>query len=111
MKIEEPYFVVPTNELGFNDFNRDIIKPNAYSNFDNDDCHCSDFPDGAVLIRVDSDFWVVAALPYEYINKTIQEIVIEFWPDVENPVFHSDSDDENYWKEHWYSYHEELKSY
>ena len=86
------YFAYPTYKIGpFNDFNRDIIEPNTNE----------EIPEGAVLVRNDDDFWIIACLPYEtYKDKPIQSIVAEFWPDVEDPVFNPDSSDP-WWNEFW----------
>lgn len=70
--------------IGFapgNDFNREIVPPGENETF----------PDGAVGIRIDDDFWVVAALPYSYREVSIEDIVAEFWPEVSAPVFKPDS--------------------
>jgi hypothetical protein len=86
------YFAYPTYKIGpFNDFNRDIIEPNTDE----------EIPEGAVLVRNDDGFWIIANLPYDtYKDKTIQEIVAEFWPDVKDPVFNPDSSDP-WWNEFW----------
>lgn len=88
--LELPYWVTPTDELPFEqcDFNREIIEP-----FEN-----RDFPDGAVAIRVDDNFWVVAALPLSYRDKSIQEIVAEFWPDAKNVTYKPDAHDLAAWR-------------
>ena len=81
MKFEAPHWVLPLDELSSWDFNREIVNPGTNETF----------PLGAIGVRVDYDFWAVAALPYEeYINKTIQEIVAEFWPDCPDPEFDED---------------------
>lgn len=54
----------------FDDFCKEIIEPGANE----------DFPNGAVGIRVDNGFWAVAALPYEYKDVPIEQIVTEYWP-------------------------------
>lgn len=88
--IELPYWVEETDKLPFDecDFNREIVEPGTNEIF----------PDGAVGIRVDDNFWAVAALPYSYKEKTIQEIVAEFWPDAKNPTYKPDADDKEAWK-------------
>lgn len=63
------------------DFNREIAEPGKMA----------DFPDGAVGIRVDDDFWLVASLPYEFRGLTIQQIVAVLWPDIPEPEFNEDS--------------------
>lgn len=72
MTLKKPYWVMPSDEdMPFDDFNREIVTPGLLP----------EFPDGAVGVRVDDDFYCIAALPFkEYIGVTIQEIVKEFWP-------------------------------
>lgn len=78
------YFVTPTHELPFTDFNREMIHPGDHP----------ELPYGCVGVRVDDDFWLVAVLPYkEYKDKSIQEIVAELWPDAKDPTFNPDSGD------------------
>jgi hypothetical protein len=74
-----------------NDLNREIIKPG-----ENDT-----FPDGAIGIRADDDFWAVGALPYdEYKDTPIEKIAAKFWPELTDPVFRPDSGDP-WWKAYW----------
>lgn len=80
MKLSKPYWVV-TEDLPGHDFNKEIIAPGLLDKF----------PDGVIGIRVDDDFWSVAALPYgEYINKPIEQIVAAFWPDITDAEFGPD---------------------
>jgi hypothetical protein len=65
---EKPYFVITEGLPGL-DFNREIFEPGTNENF----------PDGVVGIRVDDDFWAVAALPFSYVDKPLAELVAEFW--------------------------------
>ena len=72
-EIEKPYWVASANEVPFWDFNREIIPAGVLSLF----------PNGAIGIRVDDDFWAVAALPPEnYRDVPIQKIVAELWPEL-----------------------------
>ncbi|UEM03687.1 hypothetical protein JL101_027695 [Skermanella rosea] len=64
-----------------NDFNREIAAPGSLDKF----------PDGAVAVRVDDDFFVVAVLPPEFVGLGIERIVPVLWPDVTDPVFKSDT--------------------
>lgn len=83
-KMKDPYWVYGSESYPFpgDDFNREIIEPGV------DDT----FPDGAVGVRVDGDFWTVAVLPFEkYHNTSIEDIVAEFWSDIEDPIFKPDS--------------------
>lgn len=84
--IKPPYYTTPEDDIIFNnyrDFNREICKPGEHE----------DWPDGAIGVRVDENFWAVAALPFaEYHDKTIQEIVAELWPGLtEHVTFNPDS--------------------
>ena len=82
------YYALTTDIIGFDDFNRDIIEPNTNE----------EILEGAILVRNDDDFFIIACLPYEtYKDKPIQDIVAEFWPDVEKPAFRPDSNDK-YWE-------------
>ena len=77
MHLELPYFAVPADGslfLNFNDFTKEVIEPG----------NNPAFPDGAVGLRVDDDFWIAAALPYEYRTRPTEEIVREFWPELGN---------------------------
>lgn len=52
------------------DFNREIHHPGK-----------SDaYPEGALAIRADDDFWIVAVLPYEYVEYPLPAIVKTLWP-------------------------------
>ena len=65
------YYALTIDIIGFDDFNRDIIEPNTNK----------EILEGAVLVRNDDDFFIIACLPYEtYKNKPIEDIVAEFWP-------------------------------
>ena len=85
------YYALTTDIIGFDDFNRDVIEPNTNK----------EILEGAILVRNDDDFFIIACLPYEkYKNKPIQDIVAEFWSDVEKPVFNPDSNDP-WWLKCW----------
>lgn len=64
-----PYFVHRDGLPGI-DFCRELFAPGENA----------DFPDGVVGIRVDDDFWSVAALPWSYARKSLADVVAEFWP-------------------------------
>lgn len=64
-----PYWAV-ADELPDDDFSKEIVEPGTNDTF----------PDGAVGIRVDDDFWAVAALPLSFRNVPLEEIVKRFWP-------------------------------
>lgn len=92
-KFAEPYGSHPNGkELPWRDFNRELIPPGTDK----------DFPDGAVLINMDDDFWVAAILPWEpYHNLTAGEIVEELWPEIHaNSTFKPDHGDP-YWEAYW----------
>jgi hypothetical protein len=71
--------------LHFKDLNRDIALPGT----------SSDIPDGAVGIRGDWDFWIVAYLPYRFAHLSCMEIASCIWPDVKDVVALPDSGE--YW--------------
>lgn len=69
-RFNAPYWHVPDGHPGA-DYCREVIQPGV------DPC----LPDGAVGIRVDDDFWLVAVLPLEpYADESIQSIVADVWP-------------------------------
>ncbi len=77
-----PPFHYAADELPGLDFNREIVEPG-----DNET-----FPDGVLGIRVDDDFWAVAALPLKYRDKPLREIISALWPQyVEQATFLPDS--------------------
>lgn len=80
---ESPYWYEDNSqELPGWDFNREIIEPGKNALF----------PHGVVGIRVDGDFWQVAALPYSWRIYSIQEIVEKLWPDIYHEAeFHPDT--------------------
>ena len=77
------YFVAKDHH--FTDFNRQIVEPGEDENF----------PDGALGIYVDDDYYAVAALPYKYKALSCAEIVASLWPEIENPTILPDHGD--YW--------------
>lgn len=68
--IQKPYFVSKHSLPGL-DFNRELHAPGTYEKF----------PEGVVGIRVDTDFWSVAALPWEYNSWSLRDLVAELWPE------------------------------
>jgi hypothetical protein len=71
--------------LHFRDLNREIAHPGT----------SSDIPDGAVGLRGDWDFWIVAYLPYRFVHLSCMEIASCIWPDVKDVVALPDSGE--YW--------------
>lgn len=70
MTLTPPYWLAKDQLPGL-DFNRCIVEPGTNEQF----------PEGAIGIYVDDDFWAVAALPYEkYSEVSIEDIVAEYWP-------------------------------
>lgn len=70
-KLEPPFGTMHDDEeMPFSDFNKEIIAPGLMD----------EFPNGAIGIRVDDNFYSIGALPYSYLSVPIQEIVKEFWP-------------------------------
>lgn len=81
IKLTEPYYCTPDGLPGF-DFNREIVEPGTNERF----------PEGAIGIRVDGDFWTVAVLPYSYKDTPLRDIVAELWPQyLEQATFEPDS--------------------
>ena len=71
-QLAAPYWAADEGEkLPGYDFNREIIAPGANETF----------PDGAVGIRVDDDFWAVAALPLSFRSMPLPEVVSALWPE------------------------------
>lgn len=66
------------------DFNREICKPGQ----------SKVFPDGAIGIRCDDDFWLCAIYPYKFVDVPLTEVVGAFWPDLpkEDIVYNDDVD-------------------
>jgi hypothetical protein len=78
--IQLPYFY--EKELAGIDFNREIVEPGVLEKF----------PDGALGIRVDQDFWIAAVLPLKYKEFALKDIVAILWPEyVEDATFCPDS--------------------
>jgi hypothetical protein len=71
-RLNLPYHAVEESSIPFHDFNREIIQPGA----------TEEFPNGAIGIRCDDDFWIVATLPYEYLNTPLPEIIKELFPNI-----------------------------
>lgn len=71
---------VATDDLPSRVFNREIAEPGAVSNL----------PDGAIGVRIDDDFWVVALLPFHFESLSIQELVEVLWPNIPEPEFKED---------------------
>jgi hypothetical protein len=62
------------------DYNKEIVTP------------CSSYPDGAVGIRFDDDFWINAVLPYKYRELSVETICETLWPNqskIYNPDVYS----------------------
>ncbi len=82
--LNRPYWACDATDYPFPDhhFNREILEPGVNKAF----------PNGAVGIRVDDDFWSVAALPLgQFRGIPIEQIVALLWPDLTNPTFGPDS--------------------
>ena len=86
--IVEPYWFHPyerNKPFPGLDFNRELVPPGTFSKY----------PEGAVGIRVDDDFWAMAALPWKYADTPLFRIVKELWPEcvAEGVTYGPDSDD------------------
>lgn len=64
------------NEPPTHDFNRELAPPGVDKLF----------PEGAFAIRCDDNFWVVAVLPWKFVDLTCQEICEVLW-DFKNMEF------------------------
>ena len=69
---EGQWWAVSSDELWHLNFSKEIvpIKTNAT------------YPKGAVGIRVDDNFWTVAALPPECEDIPLEDIVAALWPEI-----------------------------
>lgn len=87
----EPYFwYEKVDEMPGHDFTRELIKPSK------------EWPEGVVCIRVDDDFWSMAALPWEYRRLPLAVVVEILWPEIEKPILCADHGS---WEEWWQNYH------
>jgi len=81
MKLQSPYWASKDDKFPTYDFNKEIIEPKVSITF----------PKGAVGIRVDDNFWQIAALPLsEFRHVSIEKIVEHFWPNVKDATFNKD---------------------
>lgn len=53
-----------------NDFTRQLIAPGT----------SDEWPDGAIGIYIDGNFWAVAALPWSWLDRPLPEVVKSLWP-------------------------------
>lgn len=84
VELRDGAFHVSLSSLPSHDFNREIVGPGKNEAF----------PEGALGIRVDDDFWVVAVLPYRFAELSIENLVEVIWPDIyPEAEFRSDSRD------------------
>lgn len=96
------WWFTPETTLLDHDFNKDVVKPGDID-YPDENGNAA-WPDGATTIRIDSDFFLCAVLPYEYRDLTIQELVAILWPTVENPRFNPDTQDVEAWDAKWKEY-------
>lgn len=64
-----------------NDFNREIVEPGVNETY----------PEGALGVRVDDDFWTVAVFPLEFRDLSIETLVPIVWPKITDAEFRPDS--------------------
>jgi hypothetical protein len=69
-------------ELPSHDFNREIVRPGKDK----------DYPEGALLIRADWDFWVVATLPLAFESLDCRSIVETLWPRLDATTYPDSGD-------------------
>lgn len=71
--LRNPYWAEPDDGGAlstFADFTRELSPPGMNWRF----------PKGAIGIRVDYDFWLVAVLPWEWLDRPLPEVVALLWP-------------------------------
>ncbi len=68
--LESPYYFHDGTDLPGVDFSRQLVPPGTNE----------EWPDGAVGIYVDDDFWCVAALPWRCRDTPLEDVVAELWP-------------------------------
>jgi len=78
--IEKPYWAAEYEDVMAYDFNRELVLPGQVAKF----------PNGTIGIRVDNDFFVVAALPLSWRNIPLTVLVANLWPEIEDPDFGPD---------------------
>lgn len=79
--LKKPFWAADGDLPGW-DFCREIVKPTLTNEM---------FPRGVLGLRVDDDFWAVAALPVKYIDWKLKDIVANLWPRALMATFHPDS--------------------
>lgn len=72
VELRDGDFHVSLSSLPSHDFNREIVPAGKNDNY----------PEGALGIRVDDDFWVVAVLPFRFAELSIENLVEVIWPDI-----------------------------
>jgi hypothetical protein len=74
----------------WNDFTRQIVPPGG--TLEGKSGKKSLFPDGAVLIWGDFNFWILAMIPPRFAQLSLSEVVTAIWPQVADPVLYPDAD-------------------
>jgi hypothetical protein len=77
------------------DFTRELIEPGYKT--DPKEGEPEEYPEGAITIRGDIDFWIVAVLPRRFEAIPMTDIVRLLWPDIEKPTIYPDTGDV-YWE-------------
>lgn len=75
--VEGEWSILPEDELASHDFNREIVPPGQ----------APGYPEGAVLIRCDWDFWIVATLPPAFVALDCRSIVETLWPRIDATTY------------------------
>jgi hypothetical protein len=73
IRVRKPYFRRCGHFPGY-DFTKEVIPPGANAKY----------PNGVVGLRVDDDFWAVAAVPYSFRYLPTGTLVRKLWPQMRN---------------------------
>jgi len=80
----------------WNDFTRELIEPGHAVTTEAREGDAT-YAEGALIIRGDTNFWMVAALPRKFETIPLADIVKTIWPHIEQPKLYPD-DGSIYWE-------------
>lgn len=75
--LKKPYWASKASEVPYHDFTKELHPPKTNKIF----------PRGVVGIRMDDDFWMVAALPWKYHWLSTEELTKMLWPEITDATF------------------------